>query len=297
MKIAIFFLLSLLFNSIYAQNGKILSKKTVDIKQESFWNGISENDTIKPKYEYLYNLNFFEFTYQSDTIEVKGFMIEPKADGKYPVVIFNRGGNRDFSSLSIGTLINYTSKLASQGYIIIGSNYREQDEFGGKDIDDVLNLIETTRELSKANFEKIGMFGWSRGGMMTYLALKKTEKIKTAIVGNGPTNLFDVIAERPDMETKVFAECIPNYWKNKEAEIMNRSVLFWSDELNKNSSLLILAGTNDKYVNPNQAEKIAEKLNEINYDFELLKVETDHFFSDKKSELDSIIIDWFNKKL
>lgn len=297
MKIAIFFLLSLLFNSIYAQNGKILSKKTVDIKQESFWNGISENDTIKPKYEYLYNLNFFEFTYQSDTIEVKGFMIEPKADGKYPVVIFNRGGNRDFSSLSIGTLINYTSKLASQGYIIIGSNYREQDEFGGKDIDDVLNLIETTRELSKANFEKIGMFGWSRGGMMTYLALKKTEKIKTVIVGNGPTNLFDVIAERPDMETKVFAECIPNYWKNKEAEIMNRSVLFWSDELNKNSSLLILAGTNDKYVNPNQAEKIAEKLNEINYDFELLKVETDHFFSDKKSELDSIIIDWFNKKL
>ena len=29
------------------------------------------------------------------------------------------------------------------------------------------------------------MFGWSRGGMMTYLALTKTNRIKAAVVGSG----------------------------------------------------------------------------------------------------------------
>lgn len=271
--------------------------RKIDLRQDFFWKGISENDTIKAKYKYLYDLDFFEIAYQSDSIEVNGFMIEPKADGKYPVIIFNRGGNRDFSGLSIGTLINYTSKLTSQGYIIIGSNYRKQDEFGGKDMNDVLNLIETVKDISKADGSRLGMLGWSRGGMMTYIALKKTDKITTAVVGNGPANLFDVIEERPEMESNVFAECIPDYWQNKETELRNRSVIFWPDELNKNSSLLILSATDDTSVNPGQADEIAEKLRKINYDVELKKVETDHFFSDKKSELDSILIDWFNRKL
>ena len=177
MKVLLTFLLITQLDCGFSQNGKILSRKNIDLKQEFFWEGISENDTIKLKYEYLSDLDFFEIAYQSDSIEVKGFMIEPKADGKYPVIIFNRGGNRDFSDLSIGTLINYTSKLASRGYVIIGSNYRKQDEFGGKDVDDVLNLIETVKDISKADYRKLGMLGWSRGGMMTYIvySIKKNK--------------------------------------------------------------------------------------------------------------------------
>ena len=56
-----------------------------------------------------------------------------------------------------------------------------------------------------------------------------------------------------------------------------------ADELNKKSSLLILCGSNDERVNPEQADKIASKLKAIDYTFELKKFETDHYFSDKKS--------------
>ena len=59
------------------------------------------------------------------------------------------------------------------------------------------------------------MFGWSRGGMMTYLALQKSEKIKTAIIGNGPTDLFGLISDRPKMESNVIAECVPKIRKRK----------------------------------------------------------------------------------
>ena len=293
--ISTFFFLFL--NSGFAQNGKLISKRLVDISNTTIWNKISQNNELLPSFKHLKKLDFYSIAYESDNQKVKGLLVEPKKDGKYPVVIFNRGGNRGFAQLTVATLIMYTSKLAEQGYIIIGSNYREKDEFGGAEINDVLNLTETVKEVEKADSKSIGMFGWSRGGMMTYLALQKSNKIKTAIVGNGVSDLFDTAKFRPKMETNVFAECIPDYWNNKESELKKRSVIYWADELDKNSSLLILCGTNDKRVNPEQADKIAEKLSEMNYDFELRKFETDHFFSEYKTELNEMVIEWFNKRL
>jgi len=292
---SIFFLLFISFG--FAQNGKILSKKLVDISKTPIWNRISQDNELHSDFEHLKKLNFYFITYQSDSLKVRGLIVEPKKEGKYPVVIFNRGGNRNFGKLTIGTLIMYASKLAEQGYVIIGSNYRENDEFGGAEINDVLNLTETIKEIEKADSNCIGMFGWSRGGMMTYLALQKSDKIKTAIIGNGASDLFDTAKLRPRMETNVFAECIPDYWKNRESELKKRSAVYWADELNKNSSLLILCGTNDKRVNPEQADKIAEKLKEVKYDFELRKFETDHFFTEYKTELNELVINWFNKRL
>ncbi|WP_299011594.1 prolyl oligopeptidase family serine peptidase [uncultured Tenacibaculum sp.] len=292
---AILFLL--VTNLGFAQNGKLLTKKLINISETPIWNKVSQKNELKSNFEYLKNLDFYFITYESDGLKVKGIVIEPKKQGKYPVVIFNRGGNRNFNQLTVATMIMYTSKLAEQGYVIIGSNYREKDEFGGTEINDVLNLTETVKEIKKADSNSIGMFGWSRGGMMTYLALQKSDKIKTAIVGNGPTDLFEIIYDRPEMEAKVISECVPNYWKNKDDELKKRSVIYWSDELSKSSSLLILCGTKDKRVNSKQADKIAQKLSEINYKFELKKYETDHFFTEYKSELNNLVIDWFNKRL
>lgn len=291
----VFFFLFLSFG--FAQNGKILSKELVDISRTPIWKHISQDNKLHSDFDYLRKLNFYSIIYQSDSLKVKGITVEPKKMGKYPVVIFNRGGNRDFGRLTIGTLIIYASRLAEQGYVIIGSNYRENDEFGGAEINDVLYLIETVKEIENADSNRIGMFGWSRGGMMTYLALQKSDKIRTAVIGNGPTDLFGLISDRPMMESNVFMECIPNYLDNKESELKQRSVIYWSEMLDKNSSLLILCGTNDKRLNPNQSDKIAEKLKMIGYNFELRKFETDHYFTNYKEELNKLLIDWFNKRL
>jgi hypothetical protein len=144
-------LFSCLVSSGFAQNGKILTKRLVDIKQSPVWSKISQDNELHSDFEHLKELNFYFITYQSDSLKVKGIIVEPKKEGKYPVVIFNRGGNRDFAPLNIGTIMNYTSKLAAQGYVIIGSNYRTEDEFGGAEINDVLYLTETVKEIEKAD--------------------------------------------------------------------------------------------------------------------------------------------------
>ena len=95
---------------VIAQNGKILDKQLVDLSKTEVWYRISENNILKDEFAHLNNLDFFFITYQSDSLVINGILIEPKSSGKYPVVIFNRGGNRDFAPLNLSTIINYTSR-------------------------------------------------------------------------------------------------------------------------------------------------------------------------------------------
>lgn len=285
--------------SVYclSQNGKIIEKQQIEIKDLPLWPQISENDTLKTEFHFFNDLNLFSILYWSDSLKVKGVYLEPKIGEKYPVVIFNRGGNRTFNSLSPSMMLMINGKLAAAGYIIIGSNYRFEDQFGGEEINDVLHLFNTINEIEKADTSRVGMFGWSRGGMMTYLSLKKTCRIKTAVIGNGPVDLFANKEFRPEMESNVYAQCIPFYWERKEEELTKRSVLFWPDSLCKTSSLLILSGTEDQRVNSDNTKLLSKKLKKIKYDFKLKRYKTDHFFSNKKDVLYNEVIQWFNTHL
>jgi dipeptidyl aminopeptidase/acylaminoacyl peptidase len=76
-----------------------------------------------------------------------GFLLAPKLrEGKLPVLIFNRGGNRDFGAISERDLL-YLAYLASTSYVVLASQYHGNDGgegkelFGGSDVNDVLNLI------------------------------------------------------------------------------------------------------------------------------------------------------------
>lgn len=290
-------LLYIIWLNSFCQNKVLLSKDTIDLKKSELWKLISSHGVLQEQYEYANRLSFSKIVYQSDSLKIDGLMIAPKVEGKYPVIIFNRGGNRDYNELSLKMLFFSTVALANDGYIILASNYRSRDEFGGKDLNDVLNLINVANELENADTSRIGMFGWSRGGMMTYLSLKKSTRIKTAVIGNGPSNLFLSIKNKPELEINPISQCIPNYWFNKDAELKKRSAIFWADSLNKKSSLLLLCGRYDKEVNFQESVIMSKKLDSINYDCELKIYETNHSFKGKRAELDNELIHWFNSRL
>lgn len=281
----------------FGQSGGIVSKNTLDITKSELWALISSNDSIKSEYKFANHLNYAEIVYQSDSLTVEGFVMSPKAKGHYPVIIFNRGGNRDFNKLTLQTLFFSTAVLANEGYIILAGNYRDQDEFGGEELNDVLNLIHVADQIENADTSKIGMFGWSRGGMMTYLSLKESTRIKTAVIGNGASDLFSAIEMRPELEREVLSKCIPNYWQNKETELKKRSAIFWADSLNKKSSLLLLCGSLDAQVDYRQSVNMAAKLDSMDYTCELKVYETNHGFRGKRNELNAELINWFNAHL
>lgn len=301
--------IALVFSSCYAQEQKLLLKKELftDYSKLPFYSKITEEikgeTTWKENYKFLDSISIFKIQYLSDGLKVNGFMIQPNKDEKVPCIIFNRGGNRDFGSLTIHTALRL-GKLAKEGYVIIASQYRGnegsegKEEFGGNDVNDVLALIDVLDEVEIADTKKIGMYGWSRGGMMTYIALTKTDKIKVAVVGGAPSSQYESIKDRPEMEPQVLAELIPNYEKNRIAELDKRSPIKWANQFSKKVPILMLHGTSDWRVKPQQSLNMAQEFTKYRIPYRLIMFEGgDHGISEFKEEVEKSVLHWFNRYL
>lgn len=296
------------YHFIYAQQSLIIEQNKVFWKNyPKLYKDIQKEEFIAPFY-FLKDVEVEEISYWSDGLKIEAYVAMPKKEGKYPVIIYNRGGNRDFGALQLFKgdrkvpVAYFFSKLAKEGYVVIGCNYRGcgksegKDEFGGKDVNDVLNLIEVVKELPKADANKIGMYGWSRGGMMTYLALSKSNQIKAAIVGGAPAD--KTVIERPEMEQRVLAELIPNYWENKEAELKKRSACYFADQLPKQVPILILHGNADWRVTSSNALKMALALDKNRVPYRLKIFEGgDHGLRAFRKEVDQEVLAWFERFL
>jgi len=221
------------------------------------------------------SIQVFFITYMSDGLRVKGYLAQPRGSGPYPAVVYNRGGNLEFGKMTCETLKIY----AYTGFVAIGSQYRGNDggegreEFGGVDINDVMNLIPILAALPNVDAEKIGMVGYSRGGMMTYLALKEqtirgTNDIKAACTVGGTADLFINAENRDDMLNDVFIPLIGVSPSQKPEEYEDRSATYWADMIN--TPLLIQHGEFDWRVLPSESRKLVEELEKYGKDYKLI---------------------------
>jgi dipeptidyl aminopeptidase/acylaminoacyl peptidase len=136
------------------------------------------------------------------------------------------------------------------------------------------------------------MLGVSRGGMMTYLAIKHGADIKAAAVVGGVTDLFMSADEREGMK-KVYKELIGT----KKDEWEKRSACYWPDKINV--PVLILHGEADSRVNVNQAKKLSQKLTELGKLHKLVVFpQGNHGLGPPHGKRKNrLIFDWFDKYL
>ena len=69
-----------------------------------------------------------------------------------------------------------------------------------------MNLIPLAASLGYVDTNNVFMLGWSRGAMMTLLALKQGMTVNAVAIGGG---LLDLVAEaqrRPNMVTNVWSQ-------------------------------------------------------------------------------------------
>lgn len=265
-------------------------------------NPISIIDSIEAQTTTIYQVKASQITYVVDSLKIGGYIVRPKAITKpLPVIIYNRGGNRDFGTISYRELI-YISYLAEQGYVVLASQYRGnsysdgEDEFGGNDLNDVLALIDLAEQLPYANQDKIGVLGFSRGGLMAYLTSKATNKIDAIAVIGAPSDFFLLIENRPEMYTHVMLPLIGDTLSMKE-EYIKRSPIYWFDEINEPT--LILHGEEDERVNVLHAKNIIELMQENNQNIQYKIFEGgNHGLSSIDDEIvDKYILDWFKMHL
>jgi dipeptidyl aminopeptidase/acylaminoacyl peptidase len=286
--------------SLWAQDGKIVETIPFTIA-DSIVQSLRRVDTGAG--QIAHTVKFFHITYLSDGLRVKGYMALPKAEGTYPCVIFNRGGNRELGAITEGSFFRLLGRLAASGYIVVASQYRGVDggegkeEFGGQDIDDVLNMIPLLSSLPQADTSRIGMFGWSRGGMMTYLALTQTTRIKAAVVGSGMADLVRSAKERPGL-ARPWAQIIPGYATDQQAVLERRSAVNFTERICKSTPILIMQGTADWRVPPEQVLDLVNKLYKAKQPMHFILYEGgQHSLAEHRADYYAQLMAWFNKYL
>lgn len=240
--------------------------------------------------------------YRSDGLKVTGYLAQPKAEGKYPAVIFNRGGNREFGALNDLRAELFLARIASWGYVVAASNYRGNaggegtEEFGGADVHDVLNLIPLLEQEPKADAARLGMIGWSRGGMMACLALTHSDRFKAVVIGSGAFDAHRSAQDRPEMETEVYSQLIPGFAENRTAALDSRSPVKFADRLCRSTPILILHGAADSKVNPREALDMAMRLQDANHPYRLVMFEgAEHGLREQTAEVDRLTREWFDR--
>ena len=246
-----------------------------------------------------------KITYLSDGLKVKGYISYPKEKLKnYPCVIWNRGGIGNKGTIDSFTARGLFGQIASWGYVVFATQYRGndgaegKDEFGGEDVNDVLNLIPLADEIEIADTEKWGIEGWSRGGMMTYLTLTRSNIFKCAIVNGGIANLRCSSDESPFMRR--LYEVTMGKYKGEEfyEKCESRSIVKFADKLAKETPILISHGTADERVLPHDSLDLSYKLLELKIPFRLVMLEGgDHFMKKHRKEVDEMRKKWFEKFL
>src|SRR5918993_3000506 len=195
-------LLILTSGSLNGQDGRIIDQQSLTLDESLRKQIVSKAEftsafkTAEDIFAVIDRVDMREITYLSDGLRVKGFVLAPKKEGRYPVLIWNRGGCRENAGETTPYgLARWVAPFADWGYVVVGSQYRGaagsegKDEFGGAGLNDVINLLPLLEALPKADPSRVGMGGFSRGALMTYLALTKTDRIKAAIVGSGPVTV------------------------------------------------------------------------------------------------------------
>lgn len=246
-------------------------------------------------------IDAYTFIYDVNGTKVSGFLVAPKQslNNKIPMIIYNRGGTADYDLVTEEQLFTRFAFMARWGYVIVGTQYPGNklsdghDERGGKtDLASVLKLRDLAKSVDIIDESKIGMCGFSRGGMMTYLSMKNVDWIKAAVTVGGLTDLDSSVAFRPEIE-----QVLEQSFNNTQETRDSRSVVKWVNELNK-TPLCILHGGADTKVQVSDAIKLAEKLEAADHSYSLHIIENgDHGLMNKWQIRDFIIRSWFKEHL
>jgi dienelactone hydrolase len=157
---------------------------------------------------------YTEVFYPSGSLRIHAYLYKPSGDGPFPVVIYNHGARtgrprRSEPNEYIGRL------LTRAGYAVLvperrgygGSDGPTLAEAIGNDLeqrfvarmeaetDDVFAALDYVRTLPFADTKRIGIMGFSGGGIVTMFAIRRSTAFAVAINQAGAAGVWNISAE------------------------------------------------------------------------------------------------------
>jgi dipeptidyl aminopeptidase/acylaminoacyl peptidase len=181
--------------------------------------------------------------------------------------------------------IPYIREATGRGYVVIAPEYRgsigygrafyDAIDYGGAEVDDVVGAVNALRaQYGVVATDRIGIIGWSHGGLITLLAIFRNPTLFHAAAAIVPvTNLFHRLARKGvDQQRRLIDP--QNRFGGSPSERPDvyryRSPLFQVDSLR--IPLLVHVADNDEDVNFDEATQLVDALHARKADLADVKV-------------------------
>jgi dipeptidyl aminopeptidase/acylaminoacyl peptidase len=272
-------LLLLLSSTAYAQQAP-----TDKIRETLLTSACAEIETTRVKicrYDYLSN---------GKTVEALTF--RPAGDGPFPGVLMIPGFQRTaFDLISLGSV------LAREGFAAVGIT---QPGFGKSEgpadyvgPNTLRVLTEGYQKFKKEPYvdaRRMGVYGFSRGGMAASLLVVQLDDVRAAVLGAG---VYDFKRAHEEAKIEGIRQNMERESGMTESAIRERSSVFMMERLR--CPVLILHGEKDENVPVSQAHLLRDRLTALNKEFEI------KLFPDRLHgigpEVTTYSVDFFKRRL
>ena len=142
-----------------------------------------------------------------DGTEIEGVLTKPigySAGTKVPFLLNPHGGP---TGASINNFNGTLQVLAANGFAVLQPNFRgstgkglafaqaNKNTWGKGDYEDCMSGVDAVIASGLADPDRMGSFGWSYGGYMTFWILTQTDRFKAISPGAGLTNIFSMYSQ------------------------------------------------------------------------------------------------------
>jgi dipeptidyl aminopeptidase/acylaminoacyl peptidase len=235
--------------------------------------------------------------YASDGLAVVAYLWRPAAiEGRrLPLIVFNHGGRGESGKLRPNTQFGFW-RFVQADYVVLGSQYRGIDGGDGTDsmadgdVRDVLNLFPLAEKLGFVDPANRFMLGYSRGGLVTSLALKAGAPVNAAATVGGLFDVAALAAERPEV-AQVATAALPGMPAGVAMKTL--SAVEWPEQLRV--PMLLLAGGGDGTLDAGaHSLALARAMQAKRAPYSLVVYDGDtHGLTFSATDRDARILDWF----
>jgi dipeptidyl aminopeptidase/acylaminoacyl peptidase len=250
-----------------------------------------------------------------DGTEVHGLMTKPPSyepGKKYPTLLWIHGGPnmQDDHSLPFNTYPLQVERqiFAAHGYVVLAVNYRGSAgrgaeytrsifaDWGNKEVADLLGAVDWAVASGIADPERLGVGGWSYGGMLTDYTIASDTRFKVAVSGAGIGNELSMYGS--DQYIVQYDNEIGAPWKGLDTWIKISYPFFHADRIK--TPALFLGGRSDFNVPIGGGEQMYQALRSLGVPTELVIYPGQFHLLTRPSYIQDRMeryLDWFGRYL
>ena len=233
-----------------------------------------------------------------DGTEVEGLLTKPvgyEAGKKVPFLLNPHGGP---TGASLNNFSGTVQVLAANGFAVLQPNFRgstgkglafsqaNKNSWGKGDYEDCMAGVDSMIASGLADPDRLGAFGWSYGGYMTFWILTQTDRFKAVSPGAAISNIYSMYSQND----------IQRYlrWFYSDKAPWEATDLYWDRSpmkyvKNVKTPTMIMHGQVDTRVPIAQAQEFYMALKEMNVPVEFVVYPREnHGFTEPRHQMDRV---------